>query len=200
MSARYRKRPVEVDTIQWTGDNIDELIDFTGGDFLLVNPGEGDFAPDVTAKVYDELHSTWVGVKSGQHVVRGVKGEYYPIAEDVFAETYERVDSSSAHLPPDVREAVRAALNSVQGTHHHLSPGTLRVLTERLTEALTPASDAADERVSEWGTQLYPHTYIARHARREDAVADIDGLRAHGESPRLLHRTVSYSAWTEVAR
>lgn len=86
---RYRKRPVEVDTIRWTGDNVDALIDFTGGDFLLVKPDEGGFAPDVTAKVYDELHDTWVGVKTGQHIVRGVKGEHYPIAEDVLAETYE---------------------------------------------------------------------------------------------------------------
>jgi hypothetical protein len=35
------------------------------------------------------LHTTWVGVKTGQWIVRGVKGEFYPIAEDVLAETYE---------------------------------------------------------------------------------------------------------------
>lgn len=85
---RYRKRPIEVDTIQWTGNNIDDLIDFTGGDFLLVAPGEG-YAPDITAKVYDKLHDTWVGVKTGQHVVHGVQGEFYPIDEAVLAETYE---------------------------------------------------------------------------------------------------------------
>jgi len=86
---RYRKRPVEVDTIEWTGSNINELIDFTGGDFRLVNPDDGDFAPDVTAKVYDRLHDTWVGVKTGQHVIHGVKGEFYPIDPEVLATTYE---------------------------------------------------------------------------------------------------------------
>lgn len=93
---RRRKRPVEVDTIQWTGSNLDDLIDFTGGDFLLVTPGEGAFAPDITAKVYDNLHDTWVGVKTGQHVVRGVKGELYPIDEDVLADTYEPVEETTA--------------------------------------------------------------------------------------------------------
>ena len=41
--------------------------------------------------MYDRLHSTWVLVYTGQHIVRGVKGEFYPIAEDVLAETYEAV-------------------------------------------------------------------------------------------------------------
>lgn len=88
---RRRKKPVEVDTIQWTGTNVDDVIAFTGGDFLLVDPGEG-LAPEITAKVYDELHSTWVLVYTGQHIVRGVKGELYPIAEDVLADTYEPAD------------------------------------------------------------------------------------------------------------
>ena len=91
---RRRKRPVEVDTIQWTGSNLDDLIGFTGGDFLLVDAIEGTFAPDITAKVYDNLHDTWVGVKTGQHVVRGVSGEFYPIAEGVLAETYEPCDGA----------------------------------------------------------------------------------------------------------
>ncbi|MEU0207408.1 hypothetical protein [Streptomyces canus] len=89
-TVRYRKLPVEVDTVQWTGDNLDELIAFTGGDFLLTTPGEFD-DPAITAKVYDSLHDTWVGVKTGQVVVQGVKGETYPIDADVLAETYELV-------------------------------------------------------------------------------------------------------------
>lgn len=89
---RRRKRPVEVATIQWTGHNIDDLIDFTGGDFLLPEHVERIFSPEFTAKVYDSIHNTWVRMKTGHHVVRGIQGELYPIAEDVLAETYEPVD------------------------------------------------------------------------------------------------------------
>jgi hypothetical protein len=88
---RYRKRPIEVDTVQWTGHNEAELVTFTSGGFCLVDPDGGDFTPDVTAQVYDRLHDTWMGVKTGQHIVTGVQGEHYPIAEDVLAETYELV-------------------------------------------------------------------------------------------------------------
>ena len=90
---RYRKRPIVVDTILWTGHNIDEVITFTGGDFLLVDPSDGGFAPDITAQVYDELHDTWVGVKTGQRIIRGVHGEFYPIDVAVLAKTYEPADA-----------------------------------------------------------------------------------------------------------
>ncbi|MDX3039387.1 hypothetical protein PV383_19715 [Streptomyces caniscabiei] len=91
---RYRKRPTVVDTIQWTGINVDDLIDFTGGNFLLPDRCEQIFSPEFTAKVWDAIHDTWVRMKTGQHVVRGIQGELYPIAEDALAETYELVDGA----------------------------------------------------------------------------------------------------------
>ncbi|MFD9444979.1 hypothetical protein [Streptomyces sp. NPDC060001] len=90
---RRRKKPVEVDTIQWTGDNETDVQAFTGGPSIFyaldAEDREGSDDPEATATVYDRLHSTWVLVYTGQHIVRGVKAEYYPIAEDVLAETYE---------------------------------------------------------------------------------------------------------------
>ncbi|WP_445524771.1 hypothetical protein [Streptomyces cyslabdanicus] len=93
-SVRYRKRPVEVDTIQWTGDNEAQVQAFTGPqNFYALDDADraNSDDPEATATVYDRLHSTWMLVYTGQHIVRGVKGEFYPIAEDVLAETYEPV-------------------------------------------------------------------------------------------------------------
>ncbi|WP_020116764.1 hypothetical protein [Streptomyces canus] len=106
---RYRKLPVEVDTIEWTGDNLDELTAFTGGLFVPVDPGKG-LTSEFTGKVFDALHSTWVLVKTGQRVVCGVLGEFYPIAEDVLAETYElasveRPSPGDAHRAEVLAEA-----------------------------------------------------------------------------------------------
>jgi hypothetical protein len=92
---RYRKRPVEVDTIQWTGNNEADVQAFTGApNFHALSPEDREDSddPEATATVYDKLHSTWMLVYTGQHIVRGVKGEHYPIAEDVLAETYELPD------------------------------------------------------------------------------------------------------------
>jgi hypothetical protein len=90
---RFRKLPVEVDAIQWTGDNEDAVIAFTGRSFFqAVDPEDRAEDADVTAEVFDMLHSTWVGVYTGHWVVRGVRGEFYPIDGSVLAETYEPVE------------------------------------------------------------------------------------------------------------
>lgn len=90
---QFRKKPVVVTAVQWTGDNEAELIEFTGKRFHEVPPEDRLDDPDVTGSVFDVLHSTWVGVLAGQWVICGVKGEFYPIDEAVLAETYERLIS-----------------------------------------------------------------------------------------------------------
>ena len=87
----FRKKPVTVRAVQWTGDNEQELVEFTGGKFMAVAPEDRGDDPEITGQVFDYLHGTWVGVKTGQHVVEGVRREFYPIDESVLAETYEAV-------------------------------------------------------------------------------------------------------------
>lgn len=87
MPDRYRKKPVEIEAVEWTGDNEAELIDFTGGQFHRITS-----VTNFTAQVYDVLHDTWVDMKTGHHVIKGVRGEFYPIDPAVLAETYERVE------------------------------------------------------------------------------------------------------------
>ncbi|MFJ3037750.1 hypothetical protein [Streptomyces tendae] len=112
---RYRKKPIEVDTVQWTGDNEAEVQKFAGGAryFLAdvkANPASDE--PQATAVVYDRLHATWINVYTGQHIVRGVKGELYPIAEDVLAETYERVDAAPPLPADEARTRLLQALDA----------------------------------------------------------------------------------------
>lgn len=106
---RRRKKPIEVDTIQWTGTNEADVQAFTGGPSVFyaldAEDREGSDDPEATATVFDKLHSTWILVYTGQHIVRGVKGEHHPIAEDVLAETYEAVSSAVAQSAPADRAA-----------------------------------------------------------------------------------------------
>lgn len=80
---RFRKKPVVIEALQFTGRNHDEIAVFcqphqvkVGGNFTLIIPTlEGDH----TAIVDD-----WI--------VKGIKGEVCPVKPDIFEATYEPVD------------------------------------------------------------------------------------------------------------
>ena len=91
-AARYRKRPVEVGAVRWTGANASEVFGFTGREYFDVlddqDRANGD-DPEATATVFDKLHSTWILVYDGDWVIKGTAGELYPNRPAQFAETYE---------------------------------------------------------------------------------------------------------------
>ncbi|OKI47219.1 hypothetical protein [Micromonospora sp. CB01531] len=93
MLSTFRKKPVEIQAMQWTGENSGDLYRFAAGHFAVMD--EQDRAnsddPEATAQIFDVLHSTWVLVYTGDWIIRGVKGEMYPCRPDVFEATYEPV-------------------------------------------------------------------------------------------------------------
>lgn len=80
---RFRKKPVVVEAVQWTGRNIGEIYDFTNKQFRSTASSG--------ALVFDELHDTWVTIHLGHWVIKGVKGEFYPCDDEVLQKTYELV-------------------------------------------------------------------------------------------------------------
>lgn len=85
--AKYRKKPVTIEAIQWTGENAGEVQAF------LHNGHE--FAADGWVKgIYVEI-GTLEGLmvaSIGDWIIRGVKGEHYPCKPDIFAATYGVVE------------------------------------------------------------------------------------------------------------
>lgn len=90
---KFRKIPVEVDAVQWLGSNAAELNVFAGANFNTLDPEDRVNCddPEATAQILDGLHSTWVLLRDGDFIVRGVQGEFYPVRLDVFEATYEEV-------------------------------------------------------------------------------------------------------------
>jgi hypothetical protein len=79
---RYRKRPVEVEAIQWTGKNTDEVAAFLGADLL----GQ---ERSMDGPLIVRTQNGPVTVTRGEWLIRGVQGEHYPCRPDVFEATYE---------------------------------------------------------------------------------------------------------------
>jgi len=79
----YRKKPVVIDAVQWTGHNFDELEEFTEGDFYQKEVDIG--TSHATVKTLEGEHIALCG----DFIIKGVAGEHYPCKPDIFEQTYE---------------------------------------------------------------------------------------------------------------
>jgi len=77
---KFRKKPVIIDAIQWTGNNFKEIQDFCRAGFIL----SGD---QLKIKTLEGIMTA----SKGDWIIQGVTKEYYPCKPDVFKETYEPV-------------------------------------------------------------------------------------------------------------
>lgn len=79
----YRKKPVVITAVEWTGGNEAEILNFCNdcfvvtGDSLKINTLEGVMNASV-----------------GDYIIRGVNGEFYACKADIFKKTYEAVASN----------------------------------------------------------------------------------------------------------
>lgn len=94
---RFRTKIVEIEAVRWEGDNLDEMKEWTGGKFREF-PLHDSFG--ITAEVFDFLHDTWIGVKTGQWIVRGALGEFYPCDNETFFWKYEEIPPGPPIPPP----------------------------------------------------------------------------------------------------
>ncbi|MBA4865955.1 hypothetical protein H1V43_32345 [Streptomyces sp. PSKA54] len=103
MNTRYRNKTAEIDAVQWTGHNADELSAFCSPfDFQLIDPEDRVEDPDETAAVRESEHGTWRGLTPGDWVVRRGEDLFECSAAD-FAKLYEPVPDVA---PPVDRAAV----------------------------------------------------------------------------------------------
>ena len=79
----YRKKPVVIEAIQWTGENFGE-VGVLGDD---VYGPYGKEKPHLEIKT---LEGRMVA-NIGDWIIKGVKGEVYPCKPDIFEATYEIV-------------------------------------------------------------------------------------------------------------
>jgi hypothetical protein len=79
----YRKKPIVIEAIQWTGSNLKYVIEFLGGESWMNGR-------DLIIKTLEgELHAS-----VGDFIIRGVAGEFYPCKPDIFEKTYEPVEET----------------------------------------------------------------------------------------------------------
>ena len=90
---RYRKKPVEIEAVQWTGENLEEIKAF-GESFIfdIIDTAweVGNGSPYVFMKI-KTLEGDMI-VSEGDYIIKGISGEFYPCKPDIFKATYEEVE------------------------------------------------------------------------------------------------------------
>lgn len=99
---KYRKKPIVIKAMQYTGDNFDEIDKFIEGSSPTDRKihevieeeqfydGSGD--PEVIGKRL-EIETLEGNMKAdvNDYIIIGVQGEFYPCKPDIFEQTYEKV-------------------------------------------------------------------------------------------------------------
>ena len=88
MARAYRKKPVVIEAVQWTGENHAEMCEFIDPEVFEIIPRVGL----VIHTLEGDHHAS-----PGDYIIKGVNGEFYPCKPDIFAKTYE----SATLTPPN---------------------------------------------------------------------------------------------------
>ena len=88
---KYRKKPVVIEAMQWTGNNLREIIDFSG-----LHPSANKWTWDQYENVVSKK-GLKIFTLEGDHladvgdwIIKGVAGEFYPCKPDIFDKTYDK--------------------------------------------------------------------------------------------------------------
>lgn len=87
--AKFKKKPIVIEAIQWDGTNeTRELIETSFNVKLSISENWLDKTNDI---VINTLEGKMTGIV-GDWIIKGVKDEIYPCKNDVFQESYEKVE------------------------------------------------------------------------------------------------------------
>ena len=87
---RFRKKPVEIEAIQFNGNNTQEIEDFIGKRLRVQNLlvyGKDIYSIDI------ETLEGIMRAEPNDWIIKGVKGEFYPCKPDIFEMFYEKIES-----------------------------------------------------------------------------------------------------------
>lgn len=105
LPTRWRKKPVVIEAIRWSGTNLKEVIDFTS-----LHPSADRWTWEEYEAVVREkglkifsLEGSNFIVTVGDYIIKGVKGEFYACKPDIFLMTYEPASALSHEAAPTGR-------------------------------------------------------------------------------------------------
>lgn len=97
--AKYRKKPVVIDAVQFNGENFEEIISFTKGNAVHQKNIGSDENGNGHPQLYEKITITTihqgqkVDLVKGDFVIPESDGiHFYPCKPEIFQNTYETAD------------------------------------------------------------------------------------------------------------
>ena len=84
---RYRKKPVEIEAIQFVSDNIEKVYKMLGNNLTVTPSADGERLHHYIRTLEGDMELSW-----NDYIIKGVKGEFYPCKPDIFELTYDKID------------------------------------------------------------------------------------------------------------
>lgn len=106
MPRQFRKKPVVIEAMQFTGTNGAEIEKWTGGEAIVSGPSSPDFKEHLNIATLEG----GMEASPGDWVIKGVKGEFYPCKPDIFEATYEPVPETKPFMPLTERDLLREGI------------------------------------------------------------------------------------------
>lgn len=79
---KYIKKPIPIEAIQWTGDNVKEILDFMSSNCPIFSSNGEITINTLEGKMNAPL---------GSYIIKGVDGEFYPCRKEIFETSYAKV-------------------------------------------------------------------------------------------------------------
>lgn len=92
---KFRKKPIVIEAVRWTGSNLEEIRNFVGNDLIENYIKHFDIErtlikQTLTGIAIDTLEGT-MRVDYGDYIIKDVNNEFYPCKPDIFKQTYEEM-------------------------------------------------------------------------------------------------------------
>ncbi len=82
---KYRKKPVVIEAVQWTGNNHEEIKSFCP----KIRTSQDEFEYGLAA-IIPTLEGNMTA-SPNDYIIKGISNEFYPCKSDIFEKTYEKV-------------------------------------------------------------------------------------------------------------
>jgi hypothetical protein len=91
MVQKWRKKPVVIEAVQWSGNNQSEILEFCK-----------DFARIDIGNKLEIITLQGIMIASiDDYIIKGINGEFYPCKPDIFLKTYESAEAFRQQPPND---------------------------------------------------------------------------------------------------